>query len=116
MKASRWWFDCCKEANGHREIRKYLDADADKLLSKACKTDDLQEMKKFVTEANSLKTFSKEMEKLVGEYETTVQNMQMKIIIEKKMRSNRAITNCWKCSIYDHIHWFLLQKWGPWDI
>ena len=59
------------------------------------KTDDLQEMKKLVTEANSLKTFSKEMKKLVGEYETTVQNMQMEISsLRKKMRSNRVITNC----------------------
>ena len=77
------------------KLAKYLDVDADKLLSKACKIDDLQEMKKLITEANSLKTFSKKMKKLVGEYETTLQNMQMEISsLRKKMRSNRAITNC----------------------
>ena len=53
-----------------------FDNDADMLLSKANESEDLQEMKKLVAEADSFKKLSKEKKKLVDEYCTTIQKME----------------------------------------
>lgn len=43
------------------------------------KTDDLQEMKKLVTEPDSSKKSSKVKKKLVGEYKATIQKLEKKL-------------------------------------
>ena len=61
-----------------------LDADADNLLSLTTKCDDLYKMKKFLTEADSLKKSSKEKKKLAGDYEATIENMENELSSFKK--------------------------------
>ena len=68
-----------KQKMDMEKLAKDLDADANKLLFKPCRSGDLQEMKKLVTKADSLKTSSKEKKTLAGEYEATIQKMENKL-------------------------------------
>ena len=86
------------------KLAEILDTDANKLLSKACKSGNLQEMKKLVTEPDSSKKSSKVKKKLVGEYKATIQKLEKKLSwSRRKMRGNQTFASCWKCSIHDHI-------------
>ena len=64
---------------GMEKLAEILDTDANKLLSKACKIGNLQEMKKLVTEPDSSKKSSKVKKKLVGEYKATIQKLEKKL-------------------------------------
>lgn len=59
------------------KLAEILDTDANKLLSKACKSGNLQEMKKL--EPDSSKKSSKVKKKLVGEYKATIQKLEKKL-------------------------------------
>ena len=68
-----------KQKMGMEKLAEILDTDANKLLSKACKSGNLQEMKKLVTEPDSSKKSSKVKKKLVGEYKATIQKLEKKL-------------------------------------
>ena len=67
-----------------------LNTDADDLLSKANETDDLNEMKKLVSEANAFKKLSKEKRKLIDEYDSTIEKMEEEISsLSRKDKKNK---------------------------
>ena len=77
------------------KLAEILDTDANKLLSKACKSGNLQEMKKLVTEPDSSKKSSKVKKKLVGEYKATIQKLEKKLSsLRRKMRGNQTFASC----------------------
>lgn len=61
------------------DLVKELDADADKFFSDAGITDDMVEMKKLVTKANSFKQSVKEKEKRIQELETTIEKLEIEL-------------------------------------
>ena len=56
-----------------------LDADTDKFVSKASSTDDVVEMKKMVTKANSFKQSVKEKKKAIAELKSTIEKMDVEL-------------------------------------
>ena len=58
------------------DLVKELDADADKFVSRAGATDNVVEMKKFVTKANSFKQSAKEKRDTIAEFKSTIGKME----------------------------------------
>ena len=61
------------------DLVKELDADADKFVSKAGSTDDVVEMKKLVTKANSFIQSAKEKKKAIAELKSTIEKMEVEL-------------------------------------
>ena len=61
------------------DLVKELDADADKFVSKAVSTDNVVEMKKLVTKANSFKQLAKEKKKAIVELKSTIKKMEVEL-------------------------------------
>lgn len=61
------------------DLVKELDADVDKFVLEAGITDDIVEMKKLVTKANSVKELVKEKNKQIHELQATIEKMEMEL-------------------------------------
>ena len=76
------------------DLMKELDADADKFVSDAGITDEMVEMKKLVTKANSFKQSVEEKKKQIHELEAAIEKIEMELRSHNKFLTVRCYVFC----------------------